>query len=55
MTAVMCPDEQGPGLLPVSGEHAPSEILAQPYANTGALQGLEPRARGLRDPRSLAP
>lgn len=35
MTAVMCPDEQGPGLLPISGEHAPSEILVEPYASTG--------------------
>jgi hypothetical protein len=40
MTAGVCPDELGPGLLPISGEHAPSEILVQPCASTGALQGL---------------
>jgi hypothetical protein len=54
MTAVMRPDEQGRACSR-SAVSMPVRILVQPYASTGALEGLEPRARRLRDPRSLAP
>jgi len=42
MTAIMCPDEQGPRLLPISGENAPSEILVQPTPVQVRCRDLNP-------------